>query len=135
MYNQHALVHVVSKHLLAQFGAGNYQIVLQGFRDAITFAGVVTGDSVIYSPSGSFSDNDVYTTEAVNTLPTKADEYVTVQIYKDGALLWATDKDENGKQVTLSAEDDKVIVIDVQRLDFYLQVMSWNDYQQSTVIY
>jgi hypothetical protein len=135
MYNQHSRVHVVSKHLLAQFGAGNYEIVLQGFRDAITFAGVVTGDSVIYSPSGSFSDNDVYTTEAVNTLPTKTDEYVTVQIYKDGTLLWQTSTDADGNKVTLAAEDDKAFVIDVQKLDFTLQVMSWNDYEQSTIIY
>jgi hypothetical protein len=135
MYNQHARVHVVAKHLQSQFGSGNYQTVLQGFRDAITFDGTVTGDSVTYSPSGALDNNDVYTSEAVNTLPTKTDEYVTVSIYKDGTLLWQTSTDADGNKVTLAAEDDKAFVIDVQKLDFTLQVMSWNDYQQSTVIY
>ena len=135
MYNQHARVHVVAKHLQSQFGSGNYQTVLQGFRDAITFDGTITGDSVTYSPSGALDHNDVYTSEAVNTLPTKTDEYVTVSIYKDGTLLWQTSTDADGNKVTLAAEDDKAFVIDVQKLDFTLQVMSWNDYQQSTVIY
>jgi len=135
MYNQHARVHVVAKHLESQFGSGNYQTVLQGFRDAITFDGTVTGDSVTYSPSGALDNNDVYTSEAVNTLPTKADESVTVSIYKDGTLLWQTSTDADGNKVTLAAEDDKAFVIDVQKLDFTLQVMSWNDYEQSTIIY
>jgi len=135
MYNQHARVHVVAKHLQSQFGNGNYQTVLQGFRDAITFDGTVTGDSVTYSPSGALDNNDVYTSEAVNTLPTKTDESVTVSIYKDGTLLWQTSTDADGNIVTLAAEDDKAFVIDVQKLDFTLQVMSWNDYEQSTVIY
>jgi hypothetical protein len=135
MYNQHARVHVVAKHLQSPFGNGNYQTVLQGFRDAITFDGTVTGDSVTYSPSGALDNNDVYTSEAVNTLPTKADESVTVSIYKDGTLLWQTSTDADGNKVTLAAEDDKAFVIDVQKLDFTLQVMSWNDYEQSTVIY
>jgi len=135
MYNQHARVHVVAKHLQSQFGSGNYQTVLQGFRDAITFDGTITGDSVTYSPSGALDHNDVYTSEAVNTLPTKTDEYVTVSIYKDGTLLWQTSTDADGNKVTLAAEDDKAFVIDVQKLDFTLQVMSWNDYEQSTVIY
>ena len=135
MYNQHARVHVVAKHLQSQFGSGNYQTVLQGFRDAITFDGTITGDSVTYSPSGALDNNDVYTSEAVNTLPTKTDESVTVSIYKDGTLLWQTSTDADGNKVMLAAEDDKVFVIDVQKLDFTLQVMSWNDYEQSTVIY
>ena len=135
MYNQHARVHVVAKHLQSQFGSGNYQTVLQGFRDAITFDGTITGDSVTYSPSGALDNNDVYTTEAENTLPTKTDESVTVSIYKDGTLLWQTSTDADGNKVTLAAEDDKAFVIDVQKLDFTLQVMSWNDYEQSTVIY
>ena len=135
MYNQHARVHVVAKHLQSPFGNGNYQTVLQGFRDAITFDGTVTGDSVTYSPSGALDNNDVYTSEAVNTLPTKADESVTVSIYKDGTLLWQTSTDADGNKVTLAAEDDKAFVIDVQKLDFTLQVMSWNDYEQSTIIY
>ena len=135
MYNQHARVHVVAKHLQSQFGSGNYQTVLQGFRNAITFDGTVTGDSVTYSPSGALDNNDVYTSEAINTLPTKTDEYVTVSIYKDGTLLWQTSTDADGNKVTLAAEDDKAFVIDVQKLDFTLQVMSWNDYEQSTVIY
>jgi len=135
MYNQHARVHVVAKHLESQFGSGNYQTVLQGFRNAITFDGTITGDSVTYSPSGALDNNDVYTSEAVNTLPTKTDESVTVSIYKDGTLLWQTSTDADGNKVTLAAEDDKAFVIDVQKLDFTLQVMSWNDYQQSTVIY
>jgi len=135
MYNQHARVHVVAKHLESQFGSGNYQTVLQGFRNAITFDGTVTGDSVTYSPSGALDNNDVYTSEAVNTLPTKTDESVTVSIYKDGTLLWQTSTDADGNKVTLAAGDDKAFVIDVQKLDFTLQVMSWNDYEQSTVIY
>jgi len=135
MYNQHARVHVVAKNLQAQFGSGTYQIVLQGFRDAITFDGTITGDSVTYSPSGTFDSNDYYTTEVVNTLPTKTDEYVTVQVYKDGTLLWRTSTDSDENKVTLAAEDDKAFVIDVQRLDFSLEVMAWSDYQQSTVIY
>ena len=135
MYNQHAQVHVVAKHLQSQFGSGNYQTVLQGFRDAITFDGTITGDSVTYSPSGALDNNDVYTSEAVNTLPTKTDESVMVSIYKDGTLLWQTSTDADGNKVTLAAEDDKAFVIDVQKLDFTLQVMSWNDYEQSTVIY
>ena len=135
MYNQHARVHVVAKHLQSQFGSGNYQTVLQGFRDAITFDGTITGDSVTYSPSGALDNNDVYTSEAVNTLPTKTDESVMVSIYKDGTLLWQTSTDADGNKVTLAAEDDKAFVIDVQKLDFTLQVMSWNDYEQSTVIY
>jgi hypothetical protein len=135
MYNQHARVHVVAKHLQSQFGSGNYQTVLQGFRDAITFDGTITGDSVTYNLNGTFDNSDVYTSEAVNTLPTKTDEYVTVSIYKDGTLLWQTSTDADGNKVTLAAEDDKAFVIDVQKLDFTLQVMSWNDYEQSTVIY
>jgi len=135
MYNQHAQVHVVVKHLQAQFGSGTYQIVLKGFRDAITFDGTVTGDSVTYSPSGTFDSNDYYTTEVVNTLPTKTNEYVSVSIYKDGTLLWQASKDADGNKVTLAAEDNKVFVIDVQKIDIVMQVMPWSEYQQQMVTY
>jgi|WetSurMetagenome_2_1015567.scaffolds.fasta_scaffold150294_2 hypothetical protein len=135
MYNQHARVHVVAKHLQSQFGDGNYQIELQGFRNAITFDGTITGDSVRYSLNGTFDNSDIYTSKVVNTLPTKTDEYVTVLIYKDGTLLWKTSTDANGNKVTLAAEDDTCFVIDVQKIGIGMQVMSWNDYQQSTVIY
>jgi hypothetical protein len=135
MYNQHARAHVVVKHLQSKYGTGNYQLVLQGFRGAITFDGTITGDSVTYNPSGIFDNNGDYTSDVVNTLPTKDGEYVTVLMYKDGALLWQTSTDADGNKVTLAAEDDKVFVIDVQKIDILLQVMPWIDYQQSMVVY
>ena len=128
MYNQHARVHVVVKHLQTQFGSGNYQIVLQGFRDAITFDGTITGDSVTYSPSAAFDTDDNYTSESINTLPTKSDEYVTVSIYKDGELFWQTSTDSDGNKVTLAAEDDKCFVIDVESINVSMQVMPWSEY-------
>jgi len=135
MYNQHARVHVVVKHLQTQFGSGNYQIVLQGFRDAITFDGTITGDSVTYSPSAAFDTDDNYTSESVNTLPTKSDEYVTVSIYKDGELFWQTSTDSDGNKVTLAAEDDKCFVIDVESINVSMQVMPWSEYvEQDTTL-
>jgi len=135
MYNQHARVHVVVKHLQTQFGSGNYQIVLQGFRDAITFDGTITGDSVTYSPSAAFDTDDNYTSESINTLPTKSDEYVTVSIYKDGELFWQTSTDSDGNKVTLAAEDDKCFVIDVESINVSMQVMPWSEYvEQDTTL-
>jgi hypothetical protein len=133
MYNQHARVHVVVKHLQTQFGSGNYQIVLQGFRDAITFDGTITGDSVTYSPSAAFDTDDKYTSESINTLPTKSDEYVTVSIYKDGELFWQTSTDSDGNKVTLAAEDDKCFVIDVESINVFLQVMPWSEYVEQNI--
>ena len=135
MHNQHARAHVVVKHLLSKYGTGNYQLVLQGFRGAITFNGTITGDSVTYNPSGIFDNNGDYTSDVVNTLPTKDGEYVTVLMYKDGTLLWQTSTDADGNKVTLAAEDDKAFVIDVQKIYILLQVMPWIDYQQSMVVY
>jgi hypothetical protein len=133
MYNQHAQVHVVVKHLQSKFGNGNYQIVLQGFRNAITFDGTITGDSVTYSPSAAFDTDDKYTSESINTLPTKSDEYVTVSIYKDGELFWQTSTDSDGNKVTLAAEDDKCFVIDVESINVFLQVMPWSEYVEQNI--
>jgi hypothetical protein len=135
MYNQHARVHVVVRHLFSKYGTGNYQIVLQGFRDAITFDGTITGDSVTYTPTITFDKDENYTSDGVNTLPTKDGEYVTVSMYKDGQMLWQTSTDSDGSIITVAAQDDKCMVIDVQRMDIVLQVMPWSEYQQSTVIY
>ncbi len=133
LHNECARVHVVMKNMRERFGNGNYTVKLEGFRDCIAFSGEVTGDSVSYEPGGTFDNDGNYFGNAVNVLPTKNGEYVTVSVYEDGNLLLSVAKDVNGHPVALSAGDDKCILIDVNAVKCFIEVMPWNDNGQSTV--
>ncbi len=116
MHSQQATVHVVAKHLREYYGSSsNYHIVLSGFHNSVTFDGTVTGDSVTYTPNAAFDSNGNLCSEALYTLPTKIGESVTVSIYKDNSLVWQSAKDYQGNATTLSAGDNKYIIIDVER--------------------
>lgn len=135
LYNKRARLRVVLKNLQDRFGSGNYTVKIEGFRNGMTFSGEVTGDSVSYQQSGTFNSDGSYVTEAVNVLPSKNGESVTLSVYKDGVLLLSTSTDENGEQVTLAAGDDDCMIIDVSAIKYFIVVMPWNDSDQGTVFY
>jgi hypothetical protein len=135
LYNQHARLHVVVNNLQARYGTGNYTLKLEGFRNGITFTGKVSGDSVVYTPGGSFDGSGNYVSEAVSTLPTMTGEYVTLTVYKDGNQLMQSGTDSGGNKVTLAAEDDKALVVDASSGGITLQVVPWSDYIQAHVEY
>jgi|GEM_PF-3503626 len=135
LYNKRARLRVVLKNLQDRFGSGNYTVKVEGFRNGMTFSGEVTGDSVSYEPGGAFNSDGSYVTEAVNVLPSKKGEYVTLSVYKDGVLLLSTSTDENGKRVTLAAGDDDCMIINVSAIKYFIVVMPWNDSDQGTVFY
>jgi hypothetical protein len=135
LYNQHARLHVVVNNLQARYGTGNYTLKLEGFRNGITFMGKVSGDSVVYTPGGSFDGSGNYVSEAVSTLPTMTGEYVTLTVYKDGNQLMRSGTDSGGNKVTLVAEDDKALVVDASSGGITLQVVPWSDYIQTHVEY
>ena len=135
LYNQHARLHVVVNNLQARYGTGNYTLKLEGFRNGITFTGKVSGDSVVYTPGGSFDGSGNYVSEAVSTLPTMTGEYVTLTVYKDGNQLMRSGTDSGGNKVTLAAEDDKALVVNASGGGITLQVVPWADYIQAHVEY
>lgn len=135
LYNQHARLHVVINNLQGQYGSGSYTMKLEGFHDAITFAGEVTGDSISYEPGGSIDATGNYISEGINTLPTKKGEHVRLTVYKDGNQLLQTSTDTDGNELTLAAGDDKTMILDVSRTDVTLQVIPWADYRQTNTMY
>ncbi len=135
LYNKRARLRVVLKNLQDRFGSGNYTVKIEGFRNAMAFSGEITGDSVSYEQSGTFNSDGSYVTEALNVLPNKNGEYVTLSVYKNGVLLLSTSADENGKQVTLAAGDDDCMIVDVSAIKYFIVVMPWNDSDQGTVFY
>jgi len=100
---------------------------------SLAFGGSVAGDSVTYTPTVTFNSSDELRSEAINTLPTKTGEKVTILVYKGSDLIGQVSEDNNGNDITLSPGDDKSIVIDL--LGMSLQTNSWNQYAQKTEIY
>ena len=134
MSNQKASIHVVVKQLTDFFGeSSNYQIVLSGFRSSMSYSGEPTGDLIEYRPSASFNSLKYFVSEAVNVFPLKSGDTVAVSIYRGSTLIWYSEKTETGNAITISAGDDKAIIVDCGRKDLTLSVMAWNDFLQKIV--
>ena len=146
MKNKPARLHVVIRQLKQYFGDRDYRVELSGFRSKMTYSGKIMGDSIVYSPSSSFEGLDQLVTKPINTFPTKEGEYLTVSVYGDApvtggksralakSLIWDTNRDIDGKLVTLNSGDDKVVIVDCSSRDLVLRVMPWSEYIQHVVI-
>jgi len=128
---------VVVENLISKYGSGgSYGIELSGLRSSVGFDGTIGGDSITYNPQTTFDTNNNLCSETVNTLPTKKDESVTVNLYRDGMLLWKISDDCQGNSITLSGGDNKAVVIDVMRMTAALfsgsAINNWNNISGST---
>jgi hypothetical protein len=114
LYSKRATVKVVVENLENKYGSGgNYSIELSGFRSKVSFDGTIGGDSVTYSPKVAFDNSNNLCSDAVNTLPTKKGEDVTVTILRDDVIIWQFSDDSQGNAITLLGGDNKVVVVDV----------------------
>ena len=146
MKNKPARLHVVIRQLKQYFGDRDYRVELSGFRNKMTFSGNITGDSIAYTPLSSFDSSDQLVTKPINTFPTQDGEHVTVSVYGDTPVngvksrasaktfIWDTNRDSDGKLVTLNSGDDKVIIVDCSSRKLVLTVMPWAVYTQHVVI-
>ncbi len=134
--NQCARIRVVIKRIAEYYGTGDgYTLSISGLRGSLTYDGTVTGDSVVYTPPASFDAEGKLCTIPLTVLPNATGEHITLTLYKDGRILWQSGVDQDRKPVTLSAGDDVVMIADVERNDMSIQVMTWRQYKQDTVIY
>lgn len=134
--NQCARIRVVVKRVVEYYGKANgYTLSISGLRGSLAYDGTVIGDSVVYTPPATFDDEDRLCTPPLTVLPNARGEHVTLTLYKDGKMLWQSGVDQDRKPVTLNAEDDVVMIADVERNDMFIQVMTWQQYKQNTVIY
>ncbi|BCS86739.1 hypothetical protein prwr041_26320 [Prevotella herbatica] len=133
MQNKNVRIHIVIRNLLSQMGEGNYTVKLEGFRSALTFNGNTTGDSVVYEPHGSFDSDGVFSTDIINALPTANGENVTFTLYKNDNPIFKSTTDSSGDPITLSPEDDKVIVVDVGMMGVNLRIMPWSEVNSGIV--
>lgn len=137
LQSERATVKVVVENLTSKYGSGgSYSVELCGLRSSVCFDGTIGGDSIIYTPQTAFDANNNLCSEAVNTLPTKKDESVTVNLYKNGMLLWKISDDSQGNSITLSGGDNKAVVIDVMRMTVALfsgsTINNWSNVSGST---
>lgn len=134
--NRCARIRVVIKRIVEYYGkGGGYTLSITGLRGSLNYDGTVTGDSVTYTPSAAFDAEGKLCTAPLKVLPNAMGEHLTLTLYKDGKMLWQSGVDQNRKPVTLSAGDDVVMIADVERNDMLIQVMTWQQYKQDTVIY
>lgn len=134
--NRCARIRVVVKRIAEYYGKGDgYTLSISGLRGSLTYDGTVTGDSVVYTPAASFDAEDRLCTIPLTVLPNATGEHLTLTLYKNGRMLWQSGVDQDRKPVTLSAGDDVVMIADVERNDMFIQVMTWQQYKQNTVIY
>jgi hypothetical protein len=132
MQSERATVKVVVENLISKYGSGgSYTIELSGLRSTVGFDGAIGGDSITYTPQTAFDSKSNLCSEAVNTLPTKKDESVTVNLYRNGMLLWKVSEDSQNNSITLSGGDNKTVVIDVMRMTVALfsgsGIDDWNN--------
>jgi len=134
--NRCARIRVVLKRVAEYYGkADGYTLSISGLRGSLTYDGTVTGDSVVYNPPATFDVEGRLRTKPLTVLPNAAGEHVTLTLYKDGRMLWQSGVDQDRKPVTLNAGDDVVMIADVKRNDMFIQVMTWQEYRQNTIIY
>lgn len=134
--NRCARIRVVLKRVAEYYGkADGYTLSISGLRGSLTYDGTVTGDSVVYNPPATFDAEGRLCTAPLTVLPNATGEHVTLTLYKDGRILWQSGVDQDRKPVTLNAGDDVVMIADVERNDMFIQVMTWQQYKQDTVIY
>jgi hypothetical protein len=131
MHPERAMMQVVMENLYSRYGnGGNYRIELSGLRREVAFDGTIGGDSITYTPKTSFDAKNNLCSEVVNTLPTKKGERVAVTLYKDGILMWQISEDNQGKALTLSGGDNKIVVIDALRMTLVTfsgsNISDWN---------
>jgi len=131
MHPERATVRVVIENLYSRYGnGGNYSIELSGLRREVSFDGTIGGDSITYIPKTSFDAKNNLCSDVLNTLPTNKGERVAVTLYKDGILVWQISEDNQGKDLTLSGGDNKIVVIDALRMTLVTfngsNISDWN---------
>ena len=135
LYNKRSRVCVVVRHIVSQFGAGDYGIRLSGFRRGISYGGETTGDSVTYNPRSRITRSGDLVSDTLSTLPTATSDKITETLIKDGKNATSFTTDDSGKPITIGGGEDRCIVIDVSKVRASVTIVPWGESEGGTVFY
>lgn len=121
---------LVTKGLVKKYGTteGNYEYRITGTKNAFNYRGEVTGEEVSYVFSATFDRKGQLFADTESVIPS---ENLTVSLYKDGELVFSTEKSKNGEKLSAKAGKQVNCVFDYSGKTIDVSVTPWN----STVQY
>lgn len=99
---------------LAQDNA-TYEYRISKTQDSFDAEGNLTGEEVEYVIPATFNKKGVLVSESTPILPTSN---LTVNLYKDGQLIFSAEKDQNGKTLSAKAGKQQNLVFDKNGSNF-----------------
>src|SRR5574344_2950409 len=131
MSARNVTLHLIIQHITDFISdASSCRVVVSGFRNKISFEGLVCGDSVSYTPVMTFDSASNHVSTPILTLPTMTGDRVKVSVYDHDELVWYTDTDDDGNAVTLQGGDNKALVINCRRSTITMHPVPWGEYAQ-----
>lgn len=85
-----------TKGLIKYLGsnAGNFEYRIKNTKSSLDYNGNPTGEEVEFAFPASFDEKGNLTTEAQAIFPA---QNITIELYKDGDLIFSSEKDKNGE--------------------------------------
>lgn len=95
-------LNLTTKGLVAHFAStkGNYVYKIKNSKSGFNHNGEVAGTTVDFVISAAFDKNGVLVSETTPVLPS---ENISIELYKDGQLLFSAQNDQNGKNASTIA--------------------------------
>lgn len=92
-----------------------YEYRISKSQDSFDAEGHLTGEEVEYVIPATFNKKGVLVSESTPILPTSN---LTVNLYKDGQLIFSAEKDQNGKSLSAKAGKQQNLVFDKNGSNF-----------------
>lgn len=126
---------VYIKNALDLYGKGDYQCVVQGLRNSITYGGKTTGDYVIYNLTGDMNSSGDWQSTPLHVFPSNEGDVIRVMLYKDRSLVFESTVDENGQPLSVARGSDLCFYFTVTQIgDITLKVINWAEVPGEIVI-
>lgn len=116
---------LVTKGLVKKYGSteGVYEYRVTGTKSAFNYQGEVTGQEVSYVFPAAFDQKGQLFAETESVIPS---ENLTVSLYKDGELVFSTEKSKNGEKLAATAGKQVNCVFDYSGKTIDVCVTPWN---------
>lgn len=123
-----------TKGLIKNFGSteGNYEYKVRASKDAFDYQGNLTGEEVEYIFSASFDEKGALVANTNTVLPSSN---LTVELYKDGELLFSVKNDKNGENLSAKAGEQMNYVFNYSNdITANVIVTPWNTVVQIVTV-
>ena len=129
-------LHIYLSNARNKFGLGEYECVVQGLRNGVSYGGRNAGDYVIYSFTGSFKDNGDWVSTPLHVFPSNPGDVLRVMLYKDKYLVFETTVDQDGNPLAIPRGSDICFYYNLPIIgEITIQVLPWKQVENNFIVY